>query len=108
MRIRMKVSVAGTFHNLPEGVQRGDVVDIDDVEAARYIMLGYAERADQRGEEHATVRSVAVEHAVMPKVVEPEPELDPEPEKPVYGETHPPEDAPAPATKRGPGRPRKS
>lgn len=101
MRIRMKVSVAGTFHNLPEGVQRGDVVDIDDVEAARYIMLGYAERADQRGEEHATVRSAGVEHAVMPKA-------EAEPVKPVYGETHPPEDAPAPATKRGPGRPRKS
>lgn len=54
MRIRMKIPVNGVFHNLVEGVRVGDIVDVDDDNGARYIALGYAELADQRGEEHAT------------------------------------------------------
>lgn len=41
MKIRMKIDV-GTFHGMTN-VKRGDVVDIDDDNAKRYIGLGYAE-----------------------------------------------------------------
>lgn len=94
MRLRMKISVSGTFHGNPEGVRVGDIVEVDDQNAARYISLGYAEKADQRGEEHAIASSIREERAVIERSVE----------KPVYGDIHPPE---AQAAKRRPGRPRK-
>lgn len=82
MRIRMKIPVNGVFHNIVEGVRVGDVVDVDDDNGLRYIKLGYAELADQRGKpevEHAVESSAKEERAV-------------DPTEPV---------------KRGPGRPRK-
>jgi hypothetical protein len=42
MRIKMKMSVLGTFHEM-ENVKLGDVVDVPDDEGARYCKLGYAE-----------------------------------------------------------------
>ena len=59
MRIRMKMSVAGTFHNLLEGVSVGQIVDVDDENGQRYIDLGYAELANQTG------KASKVEHAVQ-------------------------------------------
>lgn len=87
MRIRMKINVAGTFHNNPEGVRVGDVVDyVDDENAQRYIDHDYAEEVEEdrkpRVEEQA-VKPVTEERAVV------EPDLF----KPV---------------KRSPGRPRKT
>jgi hypothetical protein len=49
MKIRMKVDVHGTFHNMPGGARRGDIVDIDDDNALRYCALGYAQ-PDLKGE----------------------------------------------------------
>jgi hypothetical protein len=124
MRVRMKISIAGTFHGMVEGVTVGQVVDVQpDAEAERYIKLGYAELANQgrRSEEHALADMSNEERAVLsteivgasskpvpqpraprPPRVEPEPEVEPKP-KPVYGKTNPPDEV-----KRRPGRPRKS
>ena len=114
----MKMSIAGTFWNDPEGVVVGQVVDIpNDVEAQRMIDLGYAEMANQgrRTEEHAVQEFSHEERAVLdteivgastkpipqPRAPRP-PKVEPEPEPKV-------EDKPKPGpAKRSPGRPRKS
>jgi hypothetical protein len=49
MKIKMKLDIHGMFHNMPAGVRRGDIVDIDDDNAARYCALGYAQ-PDLKGE----------------------------------------------------------
>lgn len=41
MKIRMRINI-GVFHGYPN-VRRGDVVDVDEANALRYISLGYAE-----------------------------------------------------------------
>lgn len=41
MKIRMQISVAGTFHGM-ENVRQGDEVEVPDDEGARYCALGYA------------------------------------------------------------------
>jgi len=48
-RIRMLISIGGTFHNNYSDVKRGDVVEVDDISAARYCQLGYAQ-TDLKGE----------------------------------------------------------
>lgn len=48
MRIRMKMDIAGMFHGIPDGVKRGDEVDIDDDNALRYIANGVAEAVSKR------------------------------------------------------------
>jgi hypothetical protein len=45
----MRIPVHGTFHNILEGVKRGDIVDIDDDNARRYCALGYAQE-DLKGD----------------------------------------------------------
>jgi len=92
LKVRLKFANAGTFYG-HDGVGFGDVVEIPDDDAKVLIQRGQVERVDPEPVvERATARKDVEEHATV---------------KPVYGETHPPEDAPAPATKRGPGRPRK-
>ena len=44
MKIRMKIDIPLLFHNI-DGVKRGDIVEVDDANAARYCSLGYAEGA---------------------------------------------------------------
>jgi hypothetical protein len=47
----MKIGIAGTFHGIDGGVQRGDIIDISpDIEALRYIALGYCD-AEPFGDE---------------------------------------------------------
>lgn len=67
MKIKMKMSVAGTFHNIDAGVVVGQVVDIDDAEAARYVALGYAEavKPGRLSEEHAIAALSNEERAVL-------------------------------------------
>lgn len=97
LKIRMKISVTGTFHNNSAGVRIGDVVDVDDENGLRYIKLGYAEPLrSHRAEEHAVASKINEERAVIERSVE----------KPVYADT-PPENPEAQAVKRRPGRPRK-
>jgi hypothetical protein len=42
-KYRMLVSVEGTFHGLGGGVKRGDIVELDDASAKRYLAAGYIE-----------------------------------------------------------------
>ncbi len=42
MKIRMLAGIGGTFHNDRNGVNRGDIVDIDEHNAKRYISSGLA------------------------------------------------------------------
>lgn len=55
MRIRMKISVSGMFHGNPNGVNYGDVVDVDGMSGARYCALHYAEPVVVRDVETATM-----------------------------------------------------
>lgn len=57
VKIRMRIAVLGSFHNMDSGVEVGQVVDIDDESALRYINLGYAEAVGDSGPpvERATV-----------------------------------------------------
>jgi hypothetical protein len=65
MKIRMRQTITGTFHNIDAGVARGDIVDIDNDNANRYIKLGLAEPLDKPPvEEHTTITSETVETAV--------------------------------------------
>jgi hypothetical protein len=121
VKIRLKISIAGTFHGIDGGVKVGDVVEVDDMSGANYVASGYAEevKPGRRSEEHALADMSAEEHAVLateiigasnkpvpqsraPRPPKAEPKAEPK-SKPVYGKTNPPE-----APKRGPGRPRKS
>lgn len=43
MRVRLRAPISGTFHGIEGGVARGQIVDIDDDEAMRYIGLGLCE-----------------------------------------------------------------
>lgn len=71
MKIKWKISVAGTVHNVDGGVTVGDVMEVDDSEAERYIALGYAEAANQgrRSEEHAVQEFSKEERAVLDKEI---------------------------------------
>jgi hypothetical protein len=60
----MRIDVAGAFHNVDAGVKRGDIVDVDDASAARYIALGYAEPVDDHPGEEAAVLEPETESAV--------------------------------------------
>lgn len=62
MRIRMKQGVTGTFHSIDGGVEPGQVVDVDDVSAARYVKSGLAELIG--GTEENAVIDTEVESAV--------------------------------------------
>lgn len=79
----MRLAVEGGFHNIDAGVKVGDVVEVDDVEGARYCALGYAERVVEAKEERAVAPKA--EQATAERV---------EPAEPVV--------------KRGPGRPPKT
>ncbi len=71
MKIRLKYAVTGTFHNM-DGLRYGDVVEIDDGDAERYIRQGFAEAvadkpaAEKPVQEHAVATSDTEEHAVPP------------------------------------------
>jgi len=41
-KYRMLISIEGTFHGLPS-VKRGDIVELDDASAKRYLASGYIE-----------------------------------------------------------------
>lgn len=71
MKICMKISVAGTFHNLTDGVQAGDIVEVDDgdADAERYIKLGYAEAVEEPREERAVPPKA--EQATRPRTQQP-------------------------------------
>ena len=67
MRIKMKMDVAGSFHNIDGGVRAGQVVDVQpDEEAARYVALGYAEEvAKSAPKVEKAVASPKVETAAL-------------------------------------------
>jgi hypothetical protein len=64
MRIRLLQMITGSFHGVDGGVARGQVVDVDDVSAARYVKSGVAELV-KGGEEHAVIDDTGVESAVV-------------------------------------------
>lgn len=64
MQVRMLIDVSGTFHNIDAGVCRGDVVDVDDATAERYVQHGIAELLDVGGEESAVLDASGAESAV--------------------------------------------
>jgi hypothetical protein len=49
----MKIHIAGTVHGRPEGVNQGDIIDVDDLTAARYCRHHLAEPVVERREERA-------------------------------------------------------
>jgi hypothetical protein len=64
MKIRMLISVAGTFHGDSNGVAFGDVVDLDDAHAMRYVALHYAEPVTQAGERAVKREEKQIERAI--------------------------------------------
>lgn len=66
MRIRLLQMVTGSFHGVDGGVERGSVVDVDDVSAARYVKSGLAELV-KGTEEHAVVESEVESAVVKPR-----------------------------------------
>lgn len=69
MKIRLLASITGTFHNIDGGLEVGDVVDVDDASAARYVKSALAERVGKQPaeEESAVVEPENVESAVVKK-----------------------------------------
>lgn len=124
----MKMGVNGTFHNIEAGVVVGQVVDIEDAEAERYIALGYAEavKPGRLSEEHAVAALSNEERAVLsteivgasskpipqPRAPRP-PQVElpkSNPELPNKAKSEPkaesePKPKPEPPVKRAPGRP---
>ena len=82
-KIRLLDSIGGLFHGLND-VKRGDIVDIDDFEAKRYIASGLA-TAKLKGEMPqayvATEEAMAIRDEVLKAVAAQchNPEMDPRP-----------------------------
>jgi len=73
--IRMKIDVGGTFEGRVGGVNRGDVIDVPDANAARYIANSYAEPAPKSEPRVA----VSAPQEADPQQ-QPQPESQPEPQ----------------------------
>jgi hypothetical protein len=68
VKIRLLETITGSFHNIDAGVVRGQVVDVEDVHALRYINAGLAERVGKEpAEESAVIEPGKVESAVVKK-----------------------------------------
>lgn len=92
MKIRMLTSISGTFHGISAGVKHGDVVDVDEFSALRYLKAGYAHPVKDEAKPVVETAVVPVEDVETAKLDAPA-EVDDKPQ---------PLDEP----KRGPGRPR--
>jgi hypothetical protein len=116
--IRMRIDVLGMFYGLPNGVRRGDIIDLEPAAAERNVLSGYADYAPvaPRSAPPPVEKAVAPQHHVETAKLEIPPEIDAlakpkpkpldEPEEPDYGETDPPDDPPEQMTKRrAPRRP---
>ncbi len=91
--IRFRIDVLGMFHNNPNGVKHGDVVDFEEPWAERYVRLGQADYV-------SAVKPLVVERAVAPQhhvetakleippeveaLAKPKPLDEPEPEEPEH------------------------
>jgi hypothetical protein len=64
--IKLRQPVTGTFHHIEGGVEVGQVVDVDDANAARYIKSGLAELVKDV-EEHAVVDEKVEAAVVKPR-----------------------------------------
>ena len=53
MRIRWKIAVSGMVHGRVDGVKPGDIMDLPEREALRYLKLHYAEPVVTKDEEQA-------------------------------------------------------
>jgi hypothetical protein len=53
MRIRWKIAVSGMVHGRVNGVKPGDIMDLPEREALRYLKLHYAEPVVTKDEERA-------------------------------------------------------
>lgn len=49
----MLIAVSGTFHGRPDGVNPGDIVEVDDFKGAEYCKRHYAEPVVDKKEERA-------------------------------------------------------
>lgn len=65
MRIRMRQTVTGTFHGIDKGVERGQIVEVGDVDGERYIKNGLAEPVTAGGEENAVLEPGNAETATV-------------------------------------------
>jgi hypothetical protein len=63
-RIRLRTTVTGSFHGIEGGIERGQVVDVDDISAARYVKNGLAELVKETVES-AVVEPEGVESALV-------------------------------------------
>jgi hypothetical protein len=115
--VRFRLDILGGFMGNPLGVRHGEICDLDDFHADRYVKLGYADYISAAAPiappvEYARAPEHNVETAkleIPPEVealAKPKPKPLDEPEEPDYGETDPPDDPPAQLTKRrAPRRP---
>lgn len=70
MKIRLRRDITGTFHGIDGGLKRGDVVEVDDANGARYCKLGYAEPVVEKHVETAVVEPVIEVRAETANVAE--------------------------------------
>jgi hypothetical protein len=66
VKIRLLQMITGSFHGVDGGVERGQVVDVDDVSAARYVKSGVAELVKDV-EEHAVIDEESESAVVKPR-----------------------------------------
>lgn len=85
MKIRFRYSVTGSFHGFDGGVERGEVVDVEDVHALRYVKFGMADRvgpvsSDKKLEavEESAIIEPEVESAVVKRTTRGRPKKQPE------------------------------
>jgi hypothetical protein len=64
MKIRWLINVAGVVHGNADGVNAGDVMDLDEAHALRYVALHYAEAATQAGERAVKREEKQIERAI--------------------------------------------
>jgi hypothetical protein len=78
--IRILQSITGSFHNIDGGVERGEIVDVEEVHALRYVKSGLAERVGKEPaeEESAVVEPEKVESAVVKRTTRGRPKKQPD------------------------------
>jgi hypothetical protein len=108
--IRMRIDVLGGFHGNPNGVRRGDIVDLDAASAERNVRSGYADYVAEAPKPVPPVeKAVAPEHETakveipseIAALAKPKPLDEPQDEEP---EEKPRAKAPVKTTARRAGR----
>jgi hypothetical protein len=81
--VRFRIDITGMFHNNPLGVKHGDVLQLDEPWAGRYVNLGYADYVEEKKSAPPVEKAVAPEPETAKLEAPPDVETAAAPKPPV-------------------------